>query len=48
MPNVEEVQLQHKDASIFKSGATKAEPEKTLTKPFIRAQEKIGRNEPCP
>jgi len=48
MPNVEEVQLQHKDASIFKSGATTAEPEKTLTKPFIRAQEKVGRNEPCP
>ena len=48
MPNVEEVQLQHKDASIFKSGATKAEPEKTLTKPFIRDQKKIGRNEPCP
>ena len=48
MPNVEEVQLQHKDASIFKSGDTKAEPEKTLTKPFIRDQKKIGRNEPCP
>ena len=48
MPNVEEVQLQHKDASIFKSGGTTAEPEKTLTKPFIRAQEKIGRNAPCP
>ncbi len=48
MPNVEEVQLQHKDASIFKSGGTTAEPEKTLTKPFIRDQKKIGRNEPCP
>ena len=48
MPNVEEVQLQHKDASIFKSGSTEAEPEKTLTKPFIRDQKKIGRNEPCP
>ena len=48
MPNVEEVQLQHKDASIFKSGDTQAEPEKTLTKPFIRDQKKIGRNEPCP
>ena len=48
MPNVEEVQLQHKEASIFKSGGTKAEPEKTLTKPFIRDQKKIGRNEPCP
>ena len=48
MPNVEEVQLQHKDASIFKSGDTTAEPEKTLTKPFIRDQKKIGRNEPCP
>ncbi len=48
MPNVEEVQLQHKDASIFKSSDTQAEPEKTLTKPFIRDQKKIGRNEPCP
>ena len=48
MPNVEEVQLQHKDASIFKSGDTTAEPEKILTKPFIRDQKKIGRNEPCP
>ena len=48
MPNVDEVQLQHKDASIFKSADTKAEPGQTLTKPFIRDQKKIGRNEPCP
>ena len=48
MPNVDEVQLQHKDASIFKSADTNAEPGQTLTKPFIRDQKKIGRNEPCP
>ena len=48
MPNVDEVKLQHKDASIFKSADTKAEPGQTLTKPFIRDQKKIGRNEPCP
>ena len=48
MPNVDEVQLQHKDASIFKSADTKAEPGQILTKPFIRDQKKIGRNEPCP
>ena len=48
MPNVDEVQLQHKDASIFKSADTKAEPVQNITKPFIRDQKKIGRNEPCP
>ena len=48
MPNVDEVQLQHKDASIFKSAGTAAEPEQTLAKPFIRDEKKIGRNEPCP
>jgi preprotein translocase subunit SecA len=48
MPNVDEVQLQHKDASIFRSADTQAEPEQTLAKPFIRDQKKIGRNEPCP
>ena len=48
MPNVDDVQLQHKDASIFKSADTKAEPVQNITKPFIRDQKKIGRNEPCP
>ena len=48
MLSVDEVQLQHKDASIFKSADAEAEPEQTLAKPFIRDQKKIGRNEPCP
>jgi len=47
-PDVENVELQHKNVSTF--GSNQAQPKQVseTTQPFVRDQKKIGRNEPCP
>ena len=47
-PEIENIELQHKNVSTF--GSSQSQPKKAneTAKPFVRDQKKIGRNEPCP
>ncbi len=47
-PDVENVELQHKNISTFRSNQAQPKPVSEATQPFVRDQKKIGRNEPCP
>ena len=45
-PNIDKVELSHNDRSAFQS--SKSAQKKSDNKTFVRDQDKIGRNEPCP
>ena len=45
-PNIDKVELSHNDRSAFQ--ASKSAQKKSDNKTFVRDQDKIGRNEPCP
>ena len=45
-PNIDKVKLSHNDRSAFQSSSSVQK--KSDTKTFVRDQDKIGRNEPCP
>ena len=45
-PNIDKVKLSHNDRSAFQSSSSAQK--KSDTKTFVRDQDKIGRNEPCP
>jgi len=45
-PNIDKVKLSHNDRSAFQ--ASNSAQKKSDTKTFVRDQDKIGRNEPCP
>ena len=47
-PDVENIELKHKNISTFRSGQSSANEASQISKPFVRDQKKIGRNEPCP
>ena len=47
-PNVENVELKHKNVSTFGSDTSSANKASEVAKPFVRDQKKVGRNEPCP
>ena len=47
-PDVENVELKHKNLSTFGSDQSSANKASQSAKPFVRDQKKIGRNEPCP
>ena len=45
-PNIDKVELSHNDRSAFQP--SKSAQKKSDNKTFVRDQDKIGRNEPCP
>ena len=45
-PNIDKVELSHNDRSAFQ--ASNSSQKKSDNKTFVRDQDKIGRNEPCP
>ena len=45
-PNIDKVELSHNDRSAFQ--ASNSSQKKSNNKTFVRDQDKIGRNEPCP
>ena len=45
-PNIDKVKLSHNDRSAFQS--SQSAQKKSDNKTFVRDQDKIGRNEPCP
>jgi len=45
-PNIDKVKLSHNDRSAFQSSSSAQK--KSDNKTFVRDQDKIGRNEPCP
>ena len=45
-PNIDKVELSHNDRSAFQ--ASSSSQKKSDNKTFVRDQDKIGRNEPCP
>ena len=45
-PNIDKVKLSHNDRSAFQSSSSAQQ--KSDNKTFVRDQDKIGRNEPCP
>jgi preprotein translocase subunit SecA len=45
-PNIDKVKLSHNDRPAFQSSGSAQK--KSDTKTFVRDQDKIGRNEPCP
>ena len=46
LPNIDKVKLSHNDRSAFQ--ASSSAQKKSDNKTFVRDQDKIGRNEPCP
>ena len=46
VPNIDKVKLSHNDRSAFQP--SKSAQKKSDNKTFVRDQDKIGRNEPCP
>ena len=47
-PDVENVELKHKNISTFGSDQSSSNKARQTAMPFVRDQKKIGRNEPCP
>jgi len=47
-PDVENVELKHKNVSTFGSEQPSPNKASEAAKPFVRDQKKVGRNEPCP
>jgi len=48
VPEIENIELQHKNLSTFGSNQSQPKKANETAKPFVRDQKKIGRNEPCP